>query len=166
MIEIFYSSKNKNLAMTDEEKRHFREQQMTGKIRGLVQRCLDGFLPIDRFRAKMSAIQGKDKDMADRLLRKEVFNGFEPGKGNEIAMVILNEILGVDTELISERSKAFSDQIEVERSIRVKRLMAGFEKRSISGSAVIPNPDADSDWKIFVVEKLGSFREKLMAESG
>ncbi len=157
--------KTRGLTMSDEERRKFREQEMTGKIRGLVQRCLDGVLGMGRFRTEMTPIQEKDQDMADRLLRQEALASIEPGKGNKIALAILREILGEDTDGISGRLKVFSDQIEEERSFRVNRLMEGLGKRGISGSAVIPNPEADPEWTDFVIEKLAAFRKGLMAET-
>jgi hypothetical protein len=154
--------KAKGLTVSDEEKRQFREQEMTGKIRGLVQRSLDGVMAMDRFRVEMSDIQEKDRDMADRLLREEVLTGIEPGKGNEIALAILREILGMDTGNITERLEIFSRQIEAERSSRAKLLMERLEKRGISGSAVIPNIEADPVWRGFLAEKQKIIRKELI----
>ena len=155
--------KAKGLTVSDEEKRQFKEQEMTGKIRGLVQRCLDGVLTMARFRVEMSDIQEKDKDMADRLLREEVLTSIEPGKGHEIALAILTEILGMDTGGITERLRAFSRQIEEWRSSREELLMERLENRGISGSAVMPNSDADPEWQGFLANRLKTLRKELIS---
>lgn len=155
--------KTRGLTMSDEERRKFREQEMTGKIRGLVQRCLDGVLAMDRFRSEMAAMRKRDQETADRLLREEVLANIGPEEDNKIALTVLKKILGIDTGSITERLGVFSRQIEEARSSRKKILMERLEKHGISGSAVIPNPEADPEWRGFLEERLRILRRELNA---
>lgn len=153
--------KARGLTVSDEEKKQFKEREMTGTVRGLLQRCLDGVLAMDRFRVEMAAVQERDKDMADRLLREETLKSIEPGRRNEIALSVLKEVLGMDTGGITERLEAFSRQIEEERSSREAILIERFKESDISGSAVIPNIEADPEWHDFLKEKLKNLRNEL-----
>ena len=70
--------KTRGLTMTEEEKRELREKDLVGKVRGLVQKYLDGALDMDRFREKAAALAGEAVTEFSRILTKEVLSRIEP----------------------------------------------------------------------------------------
>ena len=57
--------KAKKFSVTEEEKKGFRRQELEGKIKGLVQKALDGVLDYGRFQTEVVALQAKEKDLVD-----------------------------------------------------------------------------------------------------
>ena len=64
--------KAKKFSVTEEEKKGFRRQELEGKIKGLVQKAVDGSLDSERFQIQVAALQTKDKDLVDQILQNEV----------------------------------------------------------------------------------------------
>ena len=48
--------KTKGLTMTEEEKTEYRQQELTGKVRGLIQKFLEGVLKLEKFKVEVAAL--------------------------------------------------------------------------------------------------------------
>ena len=86
--------KSKDLTMSDEEKKAFKEQEMAGKIRGLIQKYLDGSLDMDKLNVEIAALAEKDEEMVKRLIREESVSRIEIEGNNEPLLRVLGEITG------------------------------------------------------------------------
>lgn len=149
--------RTKGLTMSDEEKRRFREEELSGKIRGLVQRRLDKALDMERFEVELAALREKDRGMADRLMREEFLGRIEPGRDNEFLLNSLSEILGLDTSPLRDMLQVFARNLEKERIACEAILKERLEARGISGTAVTANPEADPEW----VTSVGKMKQSL-----
>ena len=67
----------------------------------------------------------------------------------------------MDTTAISNVLADLEDRLEKQRSEREKRLTAELNQKGISGSAVIPNVEADPEWAEFKAEIHRGFIEKM-----
>ena len=157
--------KTKGLTMSDEEKKAFKEQEMARKVRGLIQKYLDGILGLDRLRTEAAALAETDEDMVRAMIRKECIPRIELGENNEPILGILEETTGLDTVSIRTALKDFEDKLEQEKGVREKELIKRLDKKGISGSAVIPNMNANSEWAERVSEVKNEFQEKLRSYS-
>jgi hypothetical protein len=153
--------KSKDLTMSDEEKKAFKEQEMAGKIRGLIQKYLDGSLDMDKLNVEIAALAEKDEDMVKRLIREESVSRIELEGNNEPLLRVLGEITGSEAEFLREVLKEFEKRLEREKGIREKELIKSLDKKGISGSAVLPNINADPEWSRYVSEIGDEFQERL-----
>ena len=64
--------KAKKFSVTEEEKKGFKRQELEGKIKGLVQKVVDGVMDSERFQVEVTALQTKEKELVDRILKEEV----------------------------------------------------------------------------------------------
>ena len=154
--------KTRGLTMTEQEKREFREKELTGKVKGLVQKVMDGALPPDRFKVEAAPLEEKDRDLTHRLVREEALSRIEPGGSNDAVLQILGEGIGVDTGPIRRLLSEFERDLARERESREKVLEERIRKSGISGSAVRPNIAADPGWIAYVSEKRDDSRQKIM----
>jgi hypothetical protein len=153
--------KTKGLTMSEEEKRAFKEEEMAGKIKGLIQKFLDKILDMDQLKREVAGLGEKGGDMVKRLLREESVSRIEPEGDNELLLSVLEEVTGSDTDSLREFLKAFAQRLEQEEGGREEALKRTLEKQGISGSAVIPNIQADSEWGKKVSKIRDEFQEKL-----
>lgn len=153
--------KARGLTMTDEEKSRFRQQEMSGKIRGLIQKFLDGAMKMERLKSEVTALREKDWDMSRRIILDEVKKRIEPERDNDPFFNILEDILGIETAPIKALLVEVDERLIKERASHEKRFMEDLEKRGVSGSAVLPNIAADPVWNRHVAQSKEGFQASL-----
>lgn len=153
--------KTKGLTMSEEEKSEYRQQKLTGKVRGLIQKFLDGILDLDKFKVEVALISDIQEDRVNRTVIEESISCMELGQQNEPIFRLLRETIGVDTGPVLEIEKAYMDRLEREKTVLEKSIKKKLKGKGISGSAVIPNIEADPDWKQYLSNENEAFRAKI-----
>lgn len=154
--------KTKNLTMTEEEKKAFKRQEMEGKVKGLVQKFIDLVLDKERLRIEITALQEKDKDMIDAIIIEESLARIELGEDNEPLLEILESIFDMNTRPIREMLDGYEGKLSQGRMARERVLMKQLDERGISGSAVLPNIEADLEWSQKHTEIKQAFKEEVV----
>jgi hypothetical protein len=154
--------KTKNLTMTEQEKKTFKRQEMSGKVKGLVQKFIDGVLDKEKLRSEVTALREKDKPMIDAIIREESLARLEPGENNEPLLEILESIFNMNTKPMREMLDGYEVKLSQEREARERELMKQLEKRGISGSAVLPNIEADVEWGRQLKDMKRAFKEDVV----
>jgi len=157
--------KTKGLTMSQEEKRAFQEEEMAGKIKGLIQKFLDGVLDMERLKMELAALAEKDEAMVKRLVREESLSRIELGENNEPFFGVLEETTRFDPNTVREALREFEERLKRERISREDGLKKKLEEQGISGSAVLPNISADPEWSRYVEEMRDEFQERLAGYS-
>jgi hypothetical protein len=155
--------KTKGLTMTEEEKTEYRQQELTGKVRGLIQKFLEGGFKLEKFKVEVAALSAKQENAVNRLIIEESILHIQLGVNNEPIFQVLKETVGVEEGPIREMERAFIDRVVGEQVDRQKSLREKLEKRGVSGSSVIPNLKADPDWKIYLSDENETFKAKILS---
>jgi hypothetical protein len=157
--------KAKKFSVTEEEKQGFRRQELEGKIKGLVQKALDGILDSERFQYEVAALQAKERDLVDQILKEEVVGRIEVEVNSEVLLRILENAAGSEKTAVKNTVAHFGMKTAKQKDSRRKALLESFKKKGISGSAVVPNVDADPEWARIRAEMRrqmqGEIREQL-----
>ncbi len=153
--------KTKGLTLSEDEKKAFKEQEMAGKVKGLIQKFLDGILDMDQLKGEVAGLGEKGGDMVKWLIREESVSRIEPEGDNEPLLRVLEEVTGLDADSLREFLKEFQQRLEREKGAREKELRKELEKQGISGSAILPNMNADAAWSGYVSEMRNAFQERL-----
>ena len=153
--------KTKDLTLTEEEKKEFKQKDMAGKIRGIIQKFLDGILDLKRFKIEIAALEKDNRDMVNRLIIDELFQKIEPEVDNTLFLQILDTREGIDTDPIKEILADFQKRLAEEEAVYEKGFMKNLKNKGISGSAVIPNINADPHWIDNLSEMEKEFEERL-----
>lgn len=153
--------KTKGLTMSEEEKEAFQKKETEGKVRGFLQKYIDGLMDMDRLKAELAAL-GKPKQVAARaFLRTECMARIELGAENSRILYLLQEVLGFEAASISKLLSESDDEVSEKKRKREKQLLKRLKKRGISGSAVIPNIEADAEWGQYMATAKEEFQAKL-----
>jgi len=153
--------KTKGLTMTDEEKRELKRKEIAGKFKGLVQKFLDNIIDLDRLKVDAAVVGEGHEDMFRRVSMQEAMGRIGPEGDNEPLLEILEATTGMDTGPIREFMTDFERKLEKERAVHENGLKKRLKKKGISGSAVIPNLDADSQWRDYVSKLNETFRKEV-----
>ena len=153
--------KTKGLTMSEKEKKAFKEQEMAAKVKGLIQKFLDGILDMDQLKGEVAGLDEKGGDMVKRLIREESLPRIELGGNNEPLLRVLEEVTGSDVDSLRKVLGEFQQRFEQKKDTREKELRKELEKQGISGSAVLPNINADAEWSRYLAEMRNKFQERL-----
>ncbi len=152
--------KTRGLTMTDEEKGEFRKKEVKGKVKGLVQKFLDGLLDLDKFKIETAGLKEGESRMIAQLVAEEAIDRISPGQDNEPVFEILEGVARVDTNPVRKILADSEREMEREYGTRTAALREAFQKKGISGSAVIPNVNADPEWTGRLLKMKEEFEEK------
>ena len=111
--------KTKGLTMTDEDKREFKKREMAGKIKGIIQKFMDGIIDLDRLKAGAADIGKEDPDMVNRTIREELISRIRLEEDHGPILKILESTTGMDTAPIREILMRFKGRMEKEREQRM-----------------------------------------------
>lgn len=153
--------KTKDMTPTNEEKKAFRKKEIQGKVKGLLMKFLDGFLDLDNLKNKIAPFEEKDHAAVRNVLINDCLDRIDPEADNAFPFDILQHVTGIDIEPIRKLLSDFSTTLEGERHGYEQRLSSRIREKGISGSAVLPNLEADADWTHFLQESKMRFREKI-----
>ena len=152
--------KTKNLSLSSEERKAQKGKEIQSRIRGLLQKFKDQVLGADNLRSEYQKLQ-KDYDLMgteNAPLIKEICGQIELGKDNQAWFDLLARFKVADIEEITSVLHEFEEAIDAavqERSKILQNKLA--EEHFISGSAVVPNLEADKIWR----EKAEEIRAKF-----
>jgi len=153
--------RTKDMTPTNEEKKAFRKKEIQGKVKGLLMKFLDGFLDLDNLKNKIAPFEEKDHAAVREVLVHECLDRIDPEADNALPFDILQHLTGIDIDPIQGVLSDYSSQLEGERHRYEQSLDNRIREKGISGSAVLPNLEADADWTHFVQKAKTRFREKI-----
>jgi len=153
--------KTKHLTMTKEEKEEFRRKELMGKVKGLVQKFLDGKNDVKDIKSAIES-EKTHKDIRE-ILKNELIERINPNNGNENIFQLLEEVLEINTEPFKRAIKEFQKRMTENKAIRLNNLRKKLADRGISGSAVVPNIALDKDWIQFYQRLVEKCKEDLSA---
>ena len=153
--------KTKGLTMTEEEKEAFRKKETEGKVRGLLQRFLDGFIDAERLKDEIGSLGEKRYAVAREALLRECMGRMEPGADNTILLDALENAVGLDITPIQKIILDYNRDLEQQEMDRKQVLQKNLMGLGISGTAVIPNIHADQEWIRYLSEMNKGFQKKL-----
>ena len=158
--------KTKGLTMTEEEKTEIRHKELSGKIKGLVQRFLDGHMRLDRFKDEVAALGEEHGAPAQRIIKQEIIGRISLETDNSDLLEMMEAATGMDAGSVKELLKKSKARLEEEAVTRMHTLWEALKRKGISGSAVVPNLDADPEWKEYVSKTTQDFQEQLSGIMG
>lgn len=142
--------KTKNLNLSNEEKQDQKNKEIESRLRGLLQKFQDQQITLERFKSEYQTLRKGFNLMGkqNEHLLKAVCGQIELGKKNQALFELLSQFADASIEGITSVLQEFDEAIDAaarERSKISKDKLA--EEHFISGSAVVPNLEADKAWR-------------------
>jgi hypothetical protein len=157
--------RTRNLTLSSEEKQAQKQAEIGNRIKGLVQKFQDGLLTDNQLKIEYERLNKESALSDDSLLVKEILSRLDPDRDNEILIETLEECCRLDTTairaIINDHRVSYNRAAQ-KRSVQLKEELA--QNKSISGSAVIPNLDADEQWRQEALNNRNQFEIRLSQE--
>ena len=153
--------KTKDLTLTEEEKEEIKQKDMAGKIKGIIQKYLDGILDLNRLMIEIAALEEDNRDMVSRVVIDELLQKIGPEADNTLVLQVLDTREEIDTAPIKDMLEGFQKRLAEEKAVLEEGLMKSLKDKGISGSSVIPNINADPVWMDNIAEMTKAFEERL-----
>ena len=158
--------KAERVTVTDEEKEAFMKSEVEGKVRGLLQKHLDGIINQERLKKEVEAMGGERYVVATATLKRECLGRIEPGKDNLPLLEILAHVVDLDTKPVRELLSRYQQEREEKRGNRESALKEWLKDQGVSGTAVLPNLGADSEWTRYLSEVKARFYKRIAGQYG
>jgi hypothetical protein len=150
--------KTKNLNLSHEEQQEQKNKEIKSRIRGLLQKYQDQVISIDRLKSEYRNLQ-KDYRLSENThLISEICERIELENDNQPLLELLRQFKISNLKGIRSVLQGFQDTLGAaaqNRTATLKEEMA--QKHFISGTAVVPNLEADEVWR----EKAKEIRAKF-----
>ncbi len=140
--------RTRNLTLSSAEKQEQQQKEMQNRLKGLLQKYLDGLLTRNQLKKDYVNLK-KDLDSADdTFLIQEILNRLDPNQDNQFLLETLEDCCNVNTATIKAAIDAYRTiyrQAALKRMAQLKEDLA--RNFDVSGSAVVPNLEADAKWR-------------------
>ena len=155
--------RTKNLSASPEEREAYQRQEREKHIRGLIQKLFDYNHTLDDVRDELEK-EKKNGRAAEAMesLKGALASHVDPETDNERLFRIANELLGTPEERLRETLRACQAEWFAGHTALVERQKRELESRGVSGSAVLPNPEADPQWKARRDEAQGACAKRFL----
>jgi hypothetical protein len=154
--------KTRGMTLTDEEKRKFKEDEIAKEVKGLIQRFVDGFLELEKVQEEIAKVPMDRREPFLAALRQELLERIDPETDNEPVLGLMEKSLGIDVSPLRRKIITFKDHVEAERRRKESAYVEDLRGQGISGSAVVPNIQADPGWAAYVAQEKERFRAEVV----
>jgi hypothetical protein len=159
--------RTKNLSASPEEREAYLRQQQGKHITGLVQRLLDYSLTLDDIQDELEQEKNKTSAAAvSDFLKKDLAGHVDPEADNERLFRIISELTGTPDDRLRETLLICREEFSSSKTGVMESQMKVLESKGVAGSAVLPNPEADLQWKSHREEMLASCARRILGAIG
>jgi hypothetical protein len=140
--------RTKDLSASPEEREAWHRQEREKHFRGLIQRLLDYSLTLDDVKDELER-EKKSGRAAEALstLKNALAAHVDPDSDNERLFRIVHELTGTPETRLQETLRSCQAEFFARKTALAERQRGELESVGITGSAVLPNPEADPQWK-------------------
>jgi hypothetical protein len=156
--------RTKSLSASPQERESFQRQEREKRLRGLVQRLLDDNLTLDGVKDEL-ANEKKNGSAAEvaGVVKNALAGHIDPEADNERLFRYVNELVGTPEDKLRETLAAFREEATSRKAVLTESQKTDLESKGITGSAVLPNPEADPLWKALREEMQASCAKRFLA---
>jgi hypothetical protein len=154
--------KTRNMKLSDEEKRAQKQSEIASRIKGIMQKLQDGLISEDQFKIDYETLKKEVGRSDDGPLINEIFARLDPVEDTALLLNILEDCCGLETDSISSMIEDYRESYQQAarvRLVKIKERLA--QKYLITGTAVVPNLDADEEWQRQLQDMRGHFEDRL-----
>ena len=157
--------KTKHLSQSSEEKQAQIQKDIENRINGMLQKYLDGLFSLTQLQRDYEALKAEFDLSENNVLAGEVINRLDPGLDNLDLFEVLEHVCHLDYSGLADVIRDHQAGHHAAAQSRMAALKEDLAKKyTISGSAVVPNLEADDKWHLEVQELHSGFEEGLNRE--
>lgn len=153
--------RTRNLTMTEDDRDALRKKDLTDRIRGWVQLLVDGRHSLRDLKSAYTGESAQSPEAAD-ILRRELLGHIDPDTDNHAVLEAYEDVLGLGGGPVMEAVRAYREAAGKAMCEHRGRLSGVLAAAGVSGTAVVPNIQADPEWKAFSARMRDQFRRSLV----
>jgi len=154
--------KTKHLTLTEQEIEEQQQAELKMKVAGLLQRYEDKILRKEQVKKELADLQERYGLSGYTFLNDAIIDKLALDTDNGPLLSLLEEFSGLN---VTEFERIGEDYHQAVQSATKRKVAAATqdlrEKHGISGSAIIPNLDADAVWKTELQGIADEFQQRL-----
>jgi len=140
--------KTKNLTLSSEEKEEQKQKEIENRIKGMMQKYQDGILSKNQLLTDFEMLKQDYNVPQNDSLINEITKRIEPDQDNQPLLEVLQECCAIDTAAIESIIDDFRKAYLTASQNRIELLQEELAQQyNIAGSAVLPNLEADEQWR-------------------
>jgi len=157
--------KTRHLTLSQKEKEEQKHIEVNKRLKGMLQKYQDNLLTKEQLGQELERLRKTFDLNVKEMLSHILLNGLKLGSNNISLLELLSAICGLDVSGLEELFHDFQNTIGIAAQKRMEEIKANLaKKRLISGSAVVPNLEIDSEWQEAVQGIKGKFDQILSRE--
>ena len=154
--------KTKNLTLSSEEKEEQKQKEIENRIKGMMQKYQDGILSKNQLITDYEILKKDYNISKNNALIIEITKRIEPDQDNQPLLEVMQECCAIDTAAIETIIKNYRKAYLAASQNRMDQLKEELaQQHNISGSAVLPNLDADKLWRQEFREMRAGYEDQL-----
>ena len=154
--------KTKNLTLSSEEKEEQKQKEIENRIKGMMQKYQDGILSKNELIADYEILKTDCNMSQNNSLIIEITKRIDPDQDNQPLLELLQKCCSVDTAVIETIIEDFRKAYLTASQNRMERLKEDLARQhNITGSAVLPNLEADEQWRQETREMRAGYEDQL-----
>jgi hypothetical protein len=154
--------KTKNLTLSSEEKEEQKQKEIENRIKGMIQKYQDGILSKNQLITDYEILKKDYNISRNNSLIIEIIKRIEPDQDNQPLLEVLQECCALDTAAIETIIENFRKTYLTASQNRMEGLKEDLARQyKITGSAVLPNLDADKQWRQKTREMRAGYEDQL-----
>jgi hypothetical protein len=154
--------KTKNLSLGPEEKKEIRRQEWLKKARGLIQKFLGKRIDLEKVKDEL--LGREIPSGGERILKRELIEGLEPGSDNEERLQLVKGLLNLPLNPYLKILESFNQKAHQEKLTRLNQMKRNWAAQGFSGPAIVPNLNSDPGWGLYLEQEKQTCKEKLAKE--
>ena len=157
--------KTKHLSLSAEEKQNQKKVELEKRMNGLLQKYQDQILSVEQVHTEYARLRQELSLPDDSFLINQTMNKIDLTGDNRSLLELLKQFCGSGIAGIESILNEFQDEYNSAASYRLVELREELAaKHSISGSAVVPNLQADEAWQAEAAEIRSRYNQRLAGE--
>lgn len=157
--------KTKHLTLSQKEREEQKQIEVSKRLKGLLQKYQDNLIRKEQLEQELEGLRITFDLNVNEMLSHIILGGVKLSNNNKSLLELLSAICGVDVSGLEELFHDFQKEIKVATQKRADEIMADLAKKHfISGSAVVPNLENDSEWLATAQAIKGRFEKILSRE--
>ena len=157
--------KTKHLSQSSEEKQAQAQKDTENRLKGILQKFQDGLISVEQLQQDYEGLKAEFKLPDHTALAGQVIHRLEPDRDNRALFDVLERCCHLDSGGLADVVNQYRAGYQTAAQSRMEALKESLAlKFSISGSAVVPNLEADEKWRQTSQELALNVQEKLSQE--
>lgn len=154
--------KTKHLKLSSQEKQQQQTLDIEKHLKGLLQKFLDQTLSRNQLHKHYQRLKQEANLSDDSIFINEILNRLDLGKDNRLLLALIKAYCMVDPAGLESVFNGFQDAVDSAAAYRKVKLREDLsQKYLVSGSAVIPNLEADPEWQVIQRDLRSKFETRL-----